>query len=289
MIIERTAPSPSGFLHLGHAFSALTAFNNACRQKGLFKLRIDNIDYTRCNKKFEVQILSVLSWLGISWDSVVKQTNHLQNYRTALKKLEEKGLTYRCACTRKDIEKALEAPHTKNSSDSKSSQPQIYPGTCRNAKHESIHTCTRLDVRKAISHLQNKQLCFNEIGLGPTGENGLQVITDEILTEKIGDIVLARKDIGTSYNLAVVIDDHIQEVTNVTRGNDLFLVTPIQVLLQALLGLRTPCYNHHKLIIDHTGRRLAKRNRSKSLFELREEGASVSDIRNIIGISHYND
>ncbi len=272
-IIERTAPSPTGNLHLGHVYSALTAYQYSRNKNGKFKLRLEDIDHTRCSSKYEEQIVEDLAWLGIDWDGpIMKQSKRFKNYLAALDQLKTAGIIYPCSCTRSDIKNAITAPHNQNDS------PPIYPGTCLNIVPTRGVRALRLNLKKALHQIESKSLFFYECGFSVGNYQHKQEINEYDLIKKFGDVVLARKDIGTSYNLSVVIDDSAQNVSHVTRGIDLFEITPIQVLLQKLLGLRTPVYRHHKLLYDHSGKKLSKRNSPDTIIAMRNNGASAKDI-----------
>jgi glutamyl-Q tRNA(Asp) synthetase len=268
MVRTRFAPSPSGWLHLGHACAALVAWDEAQRGDGEFLVRIEDIDFTRCRAEFEQAIFDDLHWLGLSWpEPVWRQSQRLDAYRSALDRLEEMGVVYPCFCTRQEIAGALSAPQ--------GPEGPLYPGACRNLsaseRQERISAgkpfAVRLDVAKAAAQagpLRWKDLAHGEFAAQP---------------EILGDVVLARKDIATSYHLAVTVDDAAQEITLVTRGEDLLAATHLHRLLQALLGLPTPVWKHHRLIGDATGRRLAKRDNAASLRSLRENGATADSLR----------
>lgn len=264
--VTRFAPSPTGYLHLGHAYSAQFAYEAARLSGGRFLLRIEDIDQTRCRPEFEQGILEDLRWLGLRWDGAVRrQSQDLPLYEGALRRLKELGVIYPCFCTRKqiqaEIEEADRAPHGP-------SGEAVYPGTCRRLteaeRKRRIEAgepfALRLDVAAALA--LTGPLTWTDVRGG--------AIPAE--PELLGDVVLARKDVPTSYHLAVTVDDHLQGVTLVTRGEDLFHATHVHRLLQALLGLRTPRYYHHNLIADSTGQRLAKRNRAVTIRHLRERG-----------------
>ena len=279
-VIERFAPSPTGLLHLGHAFSALTAFEAARQMDGRFLLRIEDIDIARSRPEFEVAIYEDLAWLGIEWEMpVMRQSTRLGYYNSAVDRLTEMGLTYPCTCTRKDIEAALSAPQ-----EGAPLGPDgvIYPGTCRNLdpnRKMDIVPAIRLNMAKAVARMGNLE--FADIGSIHEGQHEFAAST---LIDTCGDIVLSRRDIGTSYHIAVVVDDAAQNVTHVTRGADLFSATQIHVLLQRLLGLPTPVYRHHRLIRDENGRRLAKRDDARAIATYRAEGATPQDIRRMVGL-----
>lgn len=273
VIVTRFAPSPTGLLHLGHAYSALFAFEAASRNGGRFVLRIEDIDFTRCRREFEVEILDDLAWLGIEWEpSVRRQSDHLHEYAAAAEQLRVRGLLYPCFCTRKDIQREIEAagaaPH--------GPEGPLYPGLCRSLSADERHGriangasfAMRLDLNRALAEVDG-DLEWNDLQRGP------QKAQPEIL----GDVVLVRKDIGCSYHLAVVMDDGLQGITRITRGEDLFEATHVQRLLQSLLSLPTPEYHHHPLICDPEGKRLAKRDDAETLRSLRSRGISGRELR----------
>lgn len=275
-LTTRFAPSPTGPLHLGHAFSALTAWDIARAAGGSFLLRIEDIDRPRCKPAFEAAILDDLRWLGLSWPHpVMRQSDRLPAYAEALERLANMGVTYRCTCTRGDIRAALSAPQ--EGAPMIGPDGPVYPGTCRDARHSAADAAIRLDMRKALKRAGIPDF----IEAGPLHPGHHQT---ENMEETIGDIVLARRDIGTSYHLAVVVDDAAQGITLVTRGADLFEATPIHALLQRLLGLPTPRYHHHRLIRDPQGKRLAKRDDARALSRFRAEGAAPADIRAMVGL-----
>jgi len=276
MIVTRFAPSPTGYLHLGHAFAAVTARDAA--RGGRFLLRMEDIDLARAKPEFELAVYEDLAWLGLHWEEpVLRQSSRFDAYRTALDQLDSLGLLYPCFCTRAEIAaeiaRASEAPH--------GPEGAHYPGTCRNLAVEIRATriasggpfALRLDVVKAAASVG--PLSFVEEGRGPAGEHGT-IAADPLL---FGDIVLARKEISTAYHLAVVVDDAYQGVTCVTRGNDLFAAAHVQRLLQALLDFPAPHYAHHRLILDAQGRKFSKRDKAATLRELRAQGATPDSIR----------
>ncbi|HUJ47631.1 MAG TPA: tRNA glutamyl-Q(34) synthetase GluQRS [Rhizomicrobium sp.] len=284
MIVTRFAPSPTGYLHLGHAFAAITARETAVRSSGRFLLRIEDIDSGRCKPEFQAAIFEDLAWLGLRWEEpVLRQSTRLEAYRAALDRLGSMGVVYPCFCTRGDIAaeiaRAVEAPH--------GPEGPHYPGTCRKlsdterrSRLESGTPCAfRLNVTKA-SGLAGA-MSFEERGAGPSGETGT-IAVDPLL---FGDIVIARKDVPTSYHLAVVVDDAHQGVTLVTRGNDLFPATHVQRLLQTLLGLPAPAYAHHRLILDEHGWKFSKRDRAVTLRSLRQSGVMPEKIRGRLGLA----
>ena len=278
MITTRFAPSPTGYLHLGHAFAALTA----ARAGERFLVRIEDIDTTRCGEEFVTAIFEDLAWLGLSWEQpVLRQSSRFGAYRAALDVLTTRGLIYPCFCTRKDIAdeiaRAVDAPH--------GPEGALYPGTCRHlsssARADRIASgaayALRLDAAKAAR--ETGALSFVEQGQGPGGEHGVIAAQPELF----GDIVLARKETPASYHLAVVTDDAFQGVTLVTRGEDLFAAAHVQRLLQALLDLPVPIYAHHKLILDESGRKFSKRDQAVTLRAMRESGVAAERVRKRLG------
>lgn len=274
----RFAPSPTGPLHLGHAFSALTAFDMAQAAQGQFLLRIENIDQTRSRPSYEDAIFDDLRWLGMSWpEPVLRQSTRLPVYRAALADLWARGLLYPCTCTRADIRAALSAPQE----GAPGPDGPVYPGTCRTRVRSGAlpeGAVLRLDMAKATEGLG--ALTYRETGLG-AGEK--TVFPDQLRT-KVGDVVLARHGMGTSYHLSVVLDDADQGITHVVRGADLQDATQIHVLLKELLSLPRPVYHHHKLIRDAEGKRLAKRNDARAIARYRAEGATPAQIRAHLGL-----
>ncbi len=273
-LVTRFAPSPTGRLHLGHAYAALTAWNIARAGRGRFLLRIEDIDRTRCRPEFTAAILEDLAWLGLDWDGVPRiQSEHFEDYREALARLAAHELLYPCFCTRAaikaEIARAGAAPH--------GSEGPPYPGTCRAlgrgerearmARGESF--ALRLDVARALA-LTGPLFWEDEIAGRINVDPAAQ-----------GDVVLARKETPASYHLAVTVDDARQGITLVTRGADLFAATHIHRLLQALLGLATPRYRHHPLLTDASGKRFAKRDRAPTLQALREAGRSPAEVRRL--------
>jgi len=281
MFVSRFAPSPTGLLHLGHAYSALLSYEMAVKRKGLFKLRIENIDFTRCKKVYEDRIYEDLYWLGISWEEdVIKQSDRIQVYENYLKFLNDKGFIYGCRCSRSDIKNALSALSLPENS----LNTFIYPGTCKEKNLNIWRNNVRIDIDKIKNYFGNIVLSFKETGFGPTGETGLQSFDLNWLQKKFGDFVIARKDIRTSYHLAVTIDDFTQNVSIVSRGNDLFYFTPIHVLLQKIFNFKTPDFFHHKLITDNYGKKLSKTKNSESLSKLINNGKSLDEIKLIINM-----
>ena len=288
MIVTRFAPSPTGFLHLGHAYAAFTAFEAARVAGGTFLLRIEDIDTTRCRAEFETAIFEDLRWLGLTWpEPVRRQSEHIPDYADALKRLEFLGLLYPCFCTRKEIAEEIARAGFAPAAHELPGEGASYPGTCRSLTAATRERrvaqgdvyALRLDVAKAKS-LLGRDLTFEEQGRGPSGETG----TQRAQPERLGDVVLARKELPTSYHLAVVVDDALQGINLVTRGEDLFAATHIQRLLQALLDLPAPAYAHHRLILDETGRKFSKRDRAATLAGLREAGETPQSIRTMLGL-----
>ncbi|SDE10627.1 tRNA glutamyl-Q(34) synthetase GluQRS [Limimaricola pyoseonensis] len=281
MSVTRFAPSPTGPLHLGHAFSALTAAARAAAANGTFLLRIEDIDRQRSKPEWERQIYDDLRWLGLDWpEPVLRQSDRLPAYREVLEHLWAEGLLYPCGCNRRDILEAASAPQ--EGGPRFGPDGMIYPGTCRDAaRHGPLpeDTPLRLDLGLAARRIEGP-LIWRE-----TGEDaGERRIAAAELIETVGDPVLARRDMGTSYHLAVVVDDAHQGVTEVVRGRDLLEATPLHVFLQRLLGLPVPDYHHHQLIRDETGRRLAKRDDARAIAVFRDEGRTPDDIRRMIGL-----
>lgn len=287
MHIERFAPSPTGRLHLGHAFSALTAWEAAQAVGGEFRVRMEDIDTARSRAAYEQGIYDDLHWLGLSWPTpVMRQSDRMPAYQSALIKLDQMGLTYRCTCTRRDIAQAGAAPQEGDGTGSEDPtfgpDGPCYPGTCRppkGAAHPDRPHAIRLKMDRAAA--MAGRLSYRELSGTPQTID----ISAEWLVHKCGDIVLARKETPTSYHLAVVVDDAAEGITHVTRGADLAPATGIHRLLQTLLDLPEPAYRHHRLIRDAGGRRLAKRADDVSLLALRNEGWSVADVRQAVGLS----
>lgn len=276
-MITRFAPSPTGWLHLGHAFSAMVGHDRARAAGGQFLLRIEDTDRGRCRPDYDRAILDDLAWLGLIWDGpVLRQSAHLADYTAALDRLIALGVCYPCGCTRADIQAALSAPQ-----EGAVAAP-VYPGTCR---HRAMadrrpNDAVRLDIARALA------LCGELPGFDETGPDaaGHHPVNAAVLTSGVGDIILSRKDIGPAYHLTVVVDDARQQITEVTRGIDLFDATPVQVLLQVLLQFRTPTYYHHRLIRDENGKRLAKRDDARAIRRYRADGATPNDIRRLVGL-----
>lgn len=302
-VVERFAPSPNGRLHIGHAFSALTAWEAARAKGGRFLVRIEDLDQARARPEHEAAMFEDLAWLGVEWETpVLRQSDRFAAYREALATIEARGLAYPCFCSRKDIDAALSAPQEGSAAPAAGADAPIgpdgpaYPGICRSlsdaerGKRHAAHQPfgLRLDMRKAIAALGGagvvSKLSFKELEQGPQREKKKINLDPDFLVGACGDVLLARKDTPASYHVAVVLDDAHQGVTHVTRGRDLFYATMIHRLLQALLGRPTPIYRHHRLIRDAEGRRLAKRDRDVGLSELREAGVTPAEIREMVGL-----
>ena len=268
--VERFAPSPTGLLHLGHAFSALTAFDAAKNAGGEFLLRIEDIDFNRSKPEFEAQIIDDLKWLGITWsEPILHQSQRRDAYQTALKSLWDRNYLYPCTCTRKDI--SIASAPQEGGDPLVGPDGIIYSGTCRNKAKGNFNSSSA--IRFDIQGIDKERFSFK------THDGKTVNFTKADAIDDIGDVILARKDIGISYHLAVVLDDAAQGVTHVTRGEDLFEATKIHVLLQYVLGLPTPIYHHHRLIRDENGKRLAKRDNARSIKSYRENGLSVDQVR----------
>ena len=279
--VTRFAPSPTGRLHRGHAFSALTAHAAARAAAGRFLLRIEDIDVTRRRPEFEAGIEEDLAWLGLTWETpVLRQSTRAEAYAAALARLGEMGVLYRCFRTRRElIDDIARAPHGPQTAVSPGPLPPAEE-TARLAREDLF--AWRLALAAAARILGGfGGLGFEEEGEGPAGEHGSIAARPDLA----GDIVLARKDVGVSYHLAVVVDDAHQGITHVIRGNDLFEAAHIQRLLQALLGLPTPVYRHHRLILRPDGKRFAKRDTAETLTELRARGATPAALRAQLGFS----
>lgn len=284
--ITRFAPSPTGPLHLGHAYSALLAQDMARAQNGRYLLRIEDIDSTRARATWEDQIYEDLAWLGLTWETpVLRQSARLPAYRAALTRLWALGLIYPCSCSRRDITEAASAPQ-EGVPPAFGPDGLIYPGSCRQVPNPATplpNGVLRLNMARALKTL-DAPLSFNETGAGPDGETGTIHLNHNMLRDEVGDIILARAGLGASYHLSVVLDDAFQHVSLVPRGQDLFTATYIHVVLQKLLGLPTPNYHHHRLIRDEAGKRLAKRDDARAISLYRNEGKTPEDIRAMVGL-----
>lgn len=277
----RFAPSPTGPLHLGHAYSALVAHGRA--DPGEFLLRIEDIDRARCRPEHEAAIFEDLRWLGLDWPvPVLRQSERLPAYRAAVDRLAALGLVYPCRCRRGDIRAALSAPQ-EGADPVEGPDGPVYPGTCRGRRlaEAGPQDALRLDLKAALQRTGLAEISFAETGPGLPRR---PMMTAVEMAEGIGDAVLARRDIGTSYHVAVVVDDAAQGITEVVRGADLFAATFLHVLLQILLELPTPDYHHHGIIRDEAGKRLAKRDDARALARYRLEGATPQDIRRMVGL-----
>ena len=302
--VTRFAPSPTGPLHLGHAYSAILAHDMARAHGGTFLLRIEDIDPQRSKTAYEMQLLDDLRWLGLVWDHApMRQSDRMPVYQTALDTLWWRGLLYPCTCTRRDIKGALSAPQ-EGSVLPLGPDGLIYPGTCRAMAMERTFpeadprpkdAVLRLDMARAVVapgiFVQSDTSDGGWQGLAGYRETGQGVersrlieFTPQDMIEGVGDFVIARREIGTSYHLSVVLDDAAQGVSHVVRGADLADATRIHVVLQRLFDLPTPIYHHHRLIRDEAGKRLAKRDDARALSKYRAEGASPDDIRRMVGL-----
>ena len=279
-IVTRFAPSPTGYLHLGHAYAALFAERAARDAGGRFLLRIEDIDPSRCRPEFERAILEDLGWLGLRWDGPVRrQSDHLDDYARALARLEAAGLVYPCFCTRRDILAEIAAAAGAPHAPTPGPDGPLYPGTCRTLDAETRAAriaagssyALRLDAGRARA--QAGDLTWTDLDVGPVVAR----------PDLFGDVILARKDAPTSYHLAVTVDDALQGVTLVTRGEDLRAATHVHRLLQALLGLAPPASRFHRLVTDAAGRRLAKRDAALTLRALRASGRTAPEVRALAG------
>lgn len=279
----RFAPSPTGPLHLGHAYSAILAHDMARAAGGDFLLRIEDTDIARARPEWERLIYDDLRWLGLDWpEPVLRQSKHLARYDAALDQLAARRLVFPCSCSRADIRAALSAPQ-----EGGESAERPYPGTCRNRPMSDRRAtdAVRLDLGRAIEALDGEDGLGGFTDTGPE-HPGHHALSAASLAATHGDAVLGRKDIGTvSYVLASVVDDAYQSISHVIRGADLFEITYLQVLLQRLLGLPTPIYHHHRLIRDKTGKRLAKRDDARAIRTYRDAGATPDDIRRMVGLA----
>lgn len=276
--ILRFAPSPNGRLHLGHAYSALYTAHWARQLGGTFLLRIEDIDTIRSKPEFIEAIFEDLEWLGLSWPKPVwRQSDRSVAYAEALSQLDKLGLTYPCFCSRNQVAQATSHADPEGA--------PLYPGTCKHISWSERRR--RLGAGEPANIRLDTKLAATQAGLltytaaQPNPDDRPQI--QYVMSERWGDIVLARKDIGTSYHLSVVVDDAAQNITHVTRGRDLEAATDIHALLQLLLGLVGPIYTHHRLLTDESAQKLAKSRHSKTLKDLRDEGVSAKDIRTQLG------
>ncbi|WP_411826089.1 tRNA glutamyl-Q(34) synthetase GluQRS [Luteolibacter sp. AS25] len=273
--ISRFAPSPTGYLHLGHAYAARIAYETAREKGGTFLLRHEDIDTSRVRPEFFAAIEEDLKWLGLNWDGEpLIQSTRIAAYEEVLEKLKSMGLLYPCFCTRKEIQATINSI----SNAPQDGAEQTYPKTCHRMSQKKVDQkirngeshSWRFDSEKAAEI--HGPLTFNDL---ERGETGIDISIN-------GDVVLARKDVGIAYHLAVVVDDEFQDVTHVTRGEDLFFATHVQRQLQEILGYREPIYRHHELINDEDGNRLAKRHDSLAIKTLRERGFSPAEVLDMI-------
>jgi glutamyl-Q tRNA(Asp) synthetase len=285
--VLRFAPSPNGYLHLGHAYSALLNYDMAREFGGRLLLRIEDIDAARCRPEYEAAIDEDLRWLGISWHQPVRrQSEHFVDYQGAIERLEAERLVYPSFESRREINALVVERERHGAWPRDPDGVPLYPGRARKlpaAERERRRRAgepfaLRLATDAAVARAG--VLTWSETGSGPQGQRGLITATPQ----RWGDVVLARKELPTSYHLAVVVDDALQGVTNVVRGQDLFWATAIHRLLQALFGLPEPVYHHHRLILDADGRKLSKATQATSLRELRAAGATAADIRRMVGL-----
>ncbi len=272
----RFAPSPNGYLHLGHAFSALFSAEFARAIGARFILRIEDIDMTRTRAQLVTQIFDDLAWLGLEWEEPVRrQSEHMADYAQALDRLQAQGLVYATRASRREISDFVAAREAEGSVWPRDPEgAPLFPGIGRTESNELSDTAVRIDMNKALAAVDATRHHFTEIG---PERGGPEPVAADLA--KWGDVVLARRDIATSYHLSVVVDDALQGITHVTRGMDLFEASHVHRLLQELLELPVPVYCHHPLIEDATGRKLAKNRASISLRKLRQDGATQADIR----------
>jgi glutamyl-Q tRNA(Asp) synthetase len=285
--VFRFAPSPNGLLHLGHALSALSNFERARATGGRFLLRIEDIDATRCRPEFEAAIYQDLAWLGISWEEPVRrQSDHLADYAAALDRLDRAGLVYPSFESRAEVARLIAAREASEPWPRDPDGAPLYPGTAKampgaeRARRIAAGDAYALRLDTASASARAGPLGWREVTIDPPGADTMIAATPA----DWGDVVLARKDVPTSYHLSVVVDDALQGVTHVIRGKDLYAATSVHRLLQALLGLPAPSYHHHRLILDADGRKLSKSTCSTALRELRAAGATPADFRRQIGL-----
>ncbi|MCX7559909.1 tRNA glutamyl-Q(34) synthetase GluQRS [Sulfitobacter sp. F26204] len=295
----RFAPSPTGPLHLGHAYSAKRAYDMAAAADGEFLLRIEDIDQGRARPEWEAQIYDDLAWLGLSWPQpVMRQSERRAAYDLVLDSLWSLGCLYPCSCRRSDISAVLSAPQEGVAT--LGPDGLIYPGTCRSAKNlrsssrPRTDVVLRLDFQAALERISpqtpvdEQVFSFIETGAGPKGETACISFTGQDVISSVGDIVIARRNMGTSYHLAVVVDDAAQKISHVVRGADLFEATKIHVVLQRLLNLPTPHYHHHRLIRDNNNKRLAKRDDARAISQFRAEGMEPKEIYSLLDDCNLN-
>ncbi len=271
--VTRFAPSPTGYLHLGHAKAALFAAKYGAH--GRFLVRIEDIDRGRCRPEFEAAIFEDLNWLGLTWSTPIRrQSEHFADYKSAVERLRDQGLVYPCFCTRAEIQREIAAadgaPHGPDG--------PLYPGTCRTISaseaHDRIAAGESYALRLRMDDATRKAgvLTWTDLGVGP----------QTAPPQMFGDIVIARKDVPTSYHLACTYDDALQSITLVTRGKDLFEATHVHRLLQKLLGLPTPDYHHHDLLLGPDGRKFSKRDQAPTLRALRDAGRTPDEVRAMV-------
>ena len=286
--VFRFAPSPNGYMHLGHAYSALLNFDAARQHGGRFLLRIEDIDPGRCRPEFEAAIYQDLEWLGIAWEAPVRrQSEHLSDYRHAIEKLAGQELVFPSFESRAEIAKLVAQREAVAPWPRDPDGTPLYPGAAKAlsaAQRELLLAAAapaalRLDM--AAANAQAGELFWTEQGAGPGGQRGRVIARPQAW----GDVILARKEIPTSYHLSVVLDDASQGVTEVIRGMDLFWSTSVHLLLQRLLGLPQPSYRHHRLLCDGDGRKLSKSHHAIALRELRLQGATPATIRGLVGLA----
>jgi glutamyl-Q tRNA(Asp) synthetase len=287
--VFRFAPSPNGYLHLGHALSALLNAEMARAAGGRLLLRIEDIDATRCRPEYEAAINEDLAWLGISWEVPVRrQSEHFDDYRAALVTLDEAGLIYPSFESRAEIARLVAEREARGLWPRDPDGAPLYPGVAKAMPPDERKRrlasgepyAMRLDMEAALARPGMTPLGWSETGTGPSGETG----TIPANPAAWGDIILARKDTPTSYHLAVVVDDAAQGVTDVVRGRDLFHATSVHRLLQALLGLPQPRYHHHRLLLGADGKKLSKSTAATALRELRMQGLTPAEVRRLAGL-----
>jgi glutamyl-Q tRNA(Asp) synthetase len=285
--VFRFAPSPNGYLHLGHALSALLNYEMAQAAGGRLLLRIEDIDATRCRPEYEAAIYQDLAWLGIDWEEPVRrQSAHLADYRAVLTQLENKGLVYPSFESRAEIARLVAECEARGPWPRDPDGAPLYPGHARalapaqRAERIAAGAPYALRLDMAAARAMVGEVAWHETGAGPNGETDMVGAAPQAW----GDVVLARKETPTSYHLSVVVDDAIQGVTDVVRGQDLFWATSVHRVLQVLLGLPAPAYHHHRLVVDQDGAKLAKSTRATALRELRAGGTTPADIRRMVGL-----
>jgi glutamyl-Q tRNA(Asp) synthetase len=285
--VFRFAPSPNGFLHLGHALSALVNFEMARAAGGRLLLRIEDIDRTRCRPEFETAIYEDLAWLGISWEEPVRrQSEHMEDYRAALAALEQAGLIYPSFESRAEIARMVAHREARGAWPRDPDGAPLYPGAAKamsaveraTRRAGGLPFALRIDMAAALA--RTGPVHWQETGEGPRGETGVVAAAPEAW----GDVVLGRKEAPASYHIAAVVDDALQGVSHVVRGVDLFWSTSVHRLLQELLRLPGPVYHHHRLVLDNAGRKLSKSTSATALRELRKAGATPADVRHMVGL-----